>query len=787
MLIFGLGLGMMTTSCEDMLSPDSERHQYEVAQDSLYSYWGILRSLQNIAERYVILNECRADLVGASDHVSDTIAAIMNFGQNGYEDKYEDGSCAYLHVSDFYHVINSCNAYIAMCDTFRMTGMDQKYMIKEYAQVEAIRAWVYMQLVNAYGEVPFYTEPLLTTDDINNFIKDPKHQTVTPNTLADFLADRLIPMEYVEKVYGFPSYEEYGRASTLVCHSTKCMFPVSIVLGDLYLMKGDKESCAKAAQHYYNYLNTRNAGPLICTNFYSTGDEQEGRDEPIYSFRGTPYTETSAVSRGTETISCIPSNKGKLDGKVNTDLNRLFGFTPTLRASGSGDAASSSISLEATSSRELIPSRRYEALCDSVQYEVYLGNSNDDPTGAVKVGDKTVSTIVVLPSVGDARQSWAPMYTFSEASGEDTFYGHFVNKQNPDGNGNGQETHTQRSSATFSTVYPIVYRKSMVWLRFAEALNRAGFPSYAFAILQKGLCNNEFWFPKKPAPYEISNDTIYIAFADAENIMGGDYPIKDTLWVYANTFEILTNEDGIPTDYAISTSATAKSREELEATVREKFDLNDSLDVIDAERIIKLPISYYNYPSDATQAICYFLDRREVEKADATPYLYFNTEFMKTSTLNYPVNWKMDILNRSTYSTPYPLAQENFYVTTGVHSRGGGRLSFDERDSRYNYVDQVIKKAHEEYDVTLTKEDIYSGDYDEVVVKAVEDLIIDEMGMELAFEGTRFSDLSRVALRRNDPTYLAKRVAMRNGYTDPTLYNYLSQSTKNWYLPLPKE
>ena len=153
LLIFGLGLGMMTTSCEDMLKPDSERHQYEVAQDTLYSYWGILKSLQNIAERYVILNECRGDLIGASPYVSDSIAAIMNFGQNGYEEKYEDGACSYLRASDFYHVINSCNAYLAMCDTFLMTGMDQKYMIKEYAQVEAVRAWTYMQLVNAYGEV----------------------------------------------------------------------------------------------------------------------------------------------------------------------------------------------------------------------------------------------------------------------------------------------------------------------------------------------------------------------------------------------------------------------------------------------------------------------------------------------------------------------------------------------------------------------------------------------------------------------------------------------------------
>ena len=50
-------LGMGLSSCQDMLSPDSERHSYEVAGDTLYSYWGILRSMQNIGERYVVLGE----------------------------------------------------------------------------------------------------------------------------------------------------------------------------------------------------------------------------------------------------------------------------------------------------------------------------------------------------------------------------------------------------------------------------------------------------------------------------------------------------------------------------------------------------------------------------------------------------------------------------------------------------------------------------------------------------------------------------------------------------------
>ena len=247
LLIFCMTMGMINTSCQDMLTPDSERHAYDVAKDTLYSYWGVIKSLQGIAERYVILNECRGDLVDGSSYVSDTIAAIINFGKNGYEDKYKDGACAYLKVSDYYHVINSCNAYIAKCDTARKvsTGQQSSYMLREYAQVMAIRAWVYMQLIYAYGNVPFYTKPMLTTDEINNFISNPNHTMANAQTLAEYLGPQLDSVKVVlEKMFGveiYPQYDSYGSI-----HSMRTMFPIDVVLGDLYLLQGDEQACAKA-------------------------------------------------------------------------------------------------------------------------------------------------------------------------------------------------------------------------------------------------------------------------------------------------------------------------------------------------------------------------------------------------------------------------------------------------------------------------------------------------------------------------------------------------------------
>jgi hypothetical protein len=56
------------------------------------------------------------------------------------------------------------------------------------------------------------------------------------------------------------------------------------------------------------------------------------------------------------------------------------------------------------------------------------------------------------------------------------------------------------------------------------------------------------------------------------------------------------------------------------------------------------------------------------------------------------------------------------------------------------------------------------------------------MALEGAFEGYRFNDLMRVALRRNDPTYLADPVSQRNGTVNTDLRQKL-MDRKNWYLP----
>lgn len=710
-VFFLTGILFGISSCSDMLTPDLERYNDgQSVDDTLYNYLGILKSVQKIAERNVILGEVRGDLVSTTEYTSDSIDQLFNF------EIQEDGENAILQVADYYNVINQCNFYLQNCDSGAVKDQ-YKYMHKEWVQVQAIRAWTYMQLVNNYGEVPFVTKPVVDSEVGRELTKNaPK---ISKSNIADLLSEaglsRAYELQYLTLgSQGYPSYNSYNNGSVSI-PSRSCFFSSALVLADLYLMQNEYN---KAAAMYYAFMKEEASSlPNFAESFNEITNEGNRRYVPNGNWIGT----INGYGTGTnqELITMIPGAASSANGIVFNQLANIFGFR-TSTTSGGVSSGSTSVTPD-EKYRQLGPSKNY---LDLNGEQLYCNYREGAGQGVQEYYD----------GVGDAR-----IYTSSPLYRIDGIDYNFIIKFAPANELRYNFSNLRTYASGFNIYYGVrAYRKALVQLRFAEAINRAGFPEHAFSILKDGIA------------------------ADNYPILGYHDIIRvDT--VFDEAGEPMVDED---TGNIITDTITVESN-----------------------------VPFLMQP-EAEAGGAYYISIDEMERART-----------KASALG--INNFLDF------------TQEEFVVDEtnirGVHGRGCGETR-GYRDTLYTYdrcVAQKIAAKRAEAGI-LTGEKIQEFadsiisvtvvqavadgtiNHDEVI-DAVEDLIIDELALETAFEGNRYYDLLRIANHKGNGTldneWLARKIASRSyspGYVqgdvnyDAALYGRLVGGNL-WYMSLPKD
>lgn len=456
LLVFLMSFGLATTSCEDMLTPDMDRNvENFTGRDTVNFYLGILSNVQEMIENNVILGEVRGDLCEPTDYVSDTISAVANFIPT------EDAENGLLNRAAYYKVINQCNYYLARVDTMAQKN-NIYYMRKEYAQVQAIRAWTYMQLVQNYGTVPFITRPVENAG--TGWESNSPEGTVNADNLLDKLLENNLMRAYeYERTLGLPNYGTFKTGAVDIPHKLT-LFPTALVLGDLYLLRGASTSdYERAAAFYYDYLEDAGTIP----NGYAGVRVYYNGEDKTYTPNENGDWVMPTLNYNGDLITLVPSAANASIGKTLTRVAQIYGFDPHSSTSSTdqgdaGIALSGQISVQVNyKNRQIAPTPSYINLCKNQIYALQVSETK----------------IEYPANLGDCRIDGTIKYMR-----EDGQRRAFIQKFCP----RAMSSESYLSGFTFRYNMP-VYRKRQIYLRFAEAINRAGFPRHAFAILRNGL------------------------------------------------------------------------------------------------------------------------------------------------------------------------------------------------------------------------------------------------------------------------------------------------------------
>lgn len=447
------------SSCEKMLTTDStitmkeQDHTWD-SSDTVYSVMGMIAKMQKLADRTVLLGELRGDLVQLNENADEALNQISNF------DFTTDNE--YNKPVDYYALINNCNYYLANVDTtFDKNGV--KIFANEYPVVLAYRAWAYLKLAEAYGQVYFVTDPIIDGAKADTSL----YEKLDIRQIADRLIPDLLPYQGKNMLPNWGTVSESFKSQNL-------FIPNDLILADLLLWAGrSREDYILASKLLLNYL-------FNDATYKTVGISRVWWKSHQFLSYDNQYS--SSVSFGTDkdqVITYIPMHKDEFDG-ITSKLPEIFCSTDK-----------NFNRYQATSSEALLDIAAKQDFCYAYvnttlqKVEPYL-LSHDDKASKLEKGDLRVAVALEKSKETDLEK-----ITMAYSS----------NKQN---------------LVKINREMICIYRTDQVYLRLAEALNCAGFPELAFTILKYGLCyENLNYYPTtgKPVPYTsyISDEEFYEA------------------------------------------------------------------------------------------------------------------------------------------------------------------------------------------------------------------------------------------------------------------------------------
>lgn len=234
-----LACSLSFTSCKKALdfSPEDKldsSKMYNTLADADAVVLGIYGQVAGLGERYIVLNELRADLMDVTQNANPYLQQVSN------HEVAEDNP--YADPSAFYKIIFNCNDALKNFKVMERQGkLSNTEFNQRYSDLAMLRAWLYLQLGIHFGNVPYIKNTIESVDQIKSLEDYPK---TTFDNLVDSLISDTKDLPYQDP-YAYPT------GSTLVfttdgASTQKVFISKAHVLGELYLWKGNYYEAAKS-------------------------------------------------------------------------------------------------------------------------------------------------------------------------------------------------------------------------------------------------------------------------------------------------------------------------------------------------------------------------------------------------------------------------------------------------------------------------------------------------------------------------------------------------------------
>jgi starch-binding outer membrane protein, SusD/RagB family len=212
---------------------------------------GIYGKFTTLAERYVLLNELRADLLDVTTNANADLRQLNEHSVTSNN--------TFANPRPFYELIIDCNDALKHFSEMRTTNkLNETEYQQRYADIACLRSFLYLQLGIHYGSVPYVTDALDNINAVNDQSKFPK---LPLNVLLDSL------ISFTEAL---PFKDEYPSGSNLNISvdgypTNKWFINKKCLMGDLNLWKGNY---IQAATWYRQVMETGTAG-TVGGSYYS--------------------------------------------------------------------------------------------------------------------------------------------------------------------------------------------------------------------------------------------------------------------------------------------------------------------------------------------------------------------------------------------------------------------------------------------------------------------------------------------------------------------------------------